>query len=153
MSTKIPITIEGNLTADPEFGESNGTKYARFDVAVTDRRFDEATDTWSDGSTKFHKVTAFGRTAENVRDSLAKGDRAIVVGDLEFREWRDKETDEPRQGTQVTASAVGPSLKFHTATVNRAEAVAAGPKADGPDVSATGPVAQPAGASAPGLAR
>ena len=41
MGTSIPITIEGNLTADPEYGQSdNGTKYARFTVAVTDRHLE-----------------------------------------------------------------------------------------------------------------
>jgi len=142
MSTKIPVTLEGNLTADPEYGVSEaGNKYAQFNVAVTDRVLDPTTEKWRDGDTVFHKVSTFGKLAENVRDSLKKGDTALVVGSLEHRNWTDKTTGAPRSGTEVVADAVGPSLKYRTATVNRPA-----PKVDGPDASATGPVVTPAAA-------
>lgn len=40
MTTRIPVTIEGNFTADPEHDTSGtGVEYAaRFSVAVNDRR-------------------------------------------------------------------------------------------------------------------
>ena len=137
MSTKVPITVEGNLTKDPEFGEANnGTKYAQFTVAVTDRKLDEETKQWQDGDTKFHRTTVFGRQAEHVRDSLAKGDTVLVHGNLEFRNWTDKEGQE-REGTQIIADSVGPSLRYRTATVNKS---ATAPKVDGPAATATGPV-------------
>lgn len=141
MSTKIPITIEGNLTKDPEFGEAeSGTKFARFTVAVTDRQLDETTKQWKDGATKFHNTTVFGQQAEHVRDSLQKGDTVLVNGNLEFRHWVDKETQQEREGTQIVADVVAPSLRYRTATVNRP---ASAPKVDGPEASATGPVVVP----------
>lgn len=134
MGTNIPITIEGNLTADPEYGESDkGTKYARFTVAVTDRRLDG--DTWVDGDTNFHRTTVFGRQAEHVRDSLAKGDTVLVNGNLRFKHWED-EGGIKRESTEIVADSVGPSLRYRGATPERPA-----PKADSPDASATGPVA------------
>jgi single-strand DNA-binding protein len=144
MSTKIPVSLEGNLTADPEYGVSeSGVKYARFQIAVNERVKDAESGQWADGDAVFHRVSAFGKVAENVQASLKKGDTALVMGDLEQRKWADKTTGEPRTGSEVVADAVGVSLKYRSATVNRAPAADAGPKADGPDVTATGPVTTP----------
>jgi len=134
MSTRVPISIEGNLVADPDYGESqNGTKFAKFTVAVTDRKLEDGK--WVDGDTQYHRTTVFGRTAENVRASLAKGDTVIVNGNLEFRHWTDQATGEPRAATEVVADSVGPSLRYTTAEVTRRA-----PKADGPDASTSGPM-------------
>ncbi|AYG03880.1 single-stranded DNA-binding protein [Gryllotalpicola protaetiae] len=134
MSTRVPITIEGNLVADPTFAEStNGTKLAKFTVAVTDRKLEDGK--WVDGETQFHRVTAFGRLAENVRASLTKGDSVLVSGNLEFRHWVDEHTGEARSSTEVVADAVGPSLRY-----NRVE-VARRPSIDG--AAPAGPVLQP----------
>jgi single-strand DNA-binding protein len=142
MNTKIPVALEGNLTAVPEFGiADSGVKWARFQLAINDRVKDDTTGEWTDGTPAFHRVTAFGRIAENVRDSLTKGDTALVLGDLKQTQWVDKTTGEQRTGTEVIADAVGPSLKYRKAavdhpakTVNNSDVV---------DSSATGPVAQP----------
>ena len=52
-------------------------------------------------------------------DSLAKGDRVVIVGQLRQRSW---ETDEGEQRSlvEVTAEEVGPSLKWATAKPERA---------------------------------
>ena len=57
MSTRIPVTIEGNLTADPEVGRAeNGTDWTRLRVAVNDRRLNEQTQEWEDAGVVFHDV-------------------------------------------------------------------------------------------------
>jgi single-strand DNA-binding protein len=118
MRTRVHITVEGNLTADPVFGESaNGTKFAKFTVAVTDRRLQDGA--WVDGDTEFHRATVFGRAAENVRDSLAKGDAVVVTGVLEFRHWTDAASGQQRTATEIVADAVAPSLRFAPAQVVR----------------------------------
>jgi single-stranded DNA-binding protein len=56
MTTRIPVTIEGNLTGDPEHGASDsGNEYARFTIAVNDRRLNETT---IDGKTSARCSTA-----------------------------------------------------------------------------------------------
>ncbi len=142
MSTRIPVTIEGNLTGDPEHGAADsGTEYARFTVAVNDRRLNESTNRWEDAGTVFHRVVVFNQQARHVADSLRKGDPAIVTGELRFGSYTD-DNGQTRETRDIVADNVGVSLKFASATVERA------PKASGPAVSATGPVAEPA---APGL--
>jgi single-strand DNA-binding protein len=137
MSTKIPVTIKGNLTADPEHGTSDdGTEYARFSVAVNDRRLNEQTGQWEDGDTVFHRVVAFNEQARHVTDSLRKGNQVLVNGDLRFRNYTDKDGN-AREGRDIIADTVAASLQFANVTIERS------PKASGPDGYAEGPVAAP----------
>lgn len=150
MTTRIPVTIEGNLTGDPEHGTGeSGNEYARFTVAVNDRRLNETTNRWEDAGTVFHRVVVFERQSRHVADSLRKGDSVIVAGDLRFGTYVDKESGQTRETRDIIADNVGASLKFTGVDVERA------PKANGPaaDVSASGPVAVPASYAGTGVAR
>jgi single-strand DNA-binding protein len=112
------VTIAGNLTADPELTITNsGAAVANFRVAVTARVRDG--NTWRDGDTSFYRITAWRDLATNLADSLGKGDRVLVVGQLRQRSW---ETDEGEQRSvvEVTAEEVGPSLRWATAKPERA---------------------------------
>jgi single-strand DNA-binding protein len=112
------VTITGNLTADPELKfTANGAAVANFRVAVTSRVRDG--DTWRDGDTSFYRVTAWRDLATNLADSLGKGDRVLVVGQLRQRSWETPEGDQ-RTVTEVTAEEVGPSLRWATAKPERA---------------------------------
>lgn len=103
------VIIMGNLTRDPEvrFTQS-GTAVASFSVASQDRKRD-ADGNWVDGDTTFLDVTAWRQTAENVGDSLSKGDRVVVYGRLRQRSYETK-TGEKRTVLEVEADEVGPSL-------------------------------------------
>jgi len=52
-------------------------------------------------------------------ESLRKGHRAVVVGRLKTRSWETAEGDK-RSVVEVTAEEVGPSLRWATATPERA---------------------------------
>jgi len=150
MTTRIPVTIEGNLTGDPEHGASDsGNEYARFTIAVNDRRLNETTNRWEDVGTVFHRVVVFNQQSRNVATSLRKGDSVIVAGDLRFGIYTDKETGKTRETRDVVADNIGVSLKFATVSVDRA------PRASGPaaDRSATGPVAEPVSSTGAGIVR
>ena len=150
MTTRIPVTIEGNVTEDPEHGAGeSGNEYARFTVAVNDRRLNETTGRWEDAGTVFHRVVVFNQQSRHVADSLRKGDNVIVAGDLRFGTYTDKDTGQTRVSRDIVADNVGASLKFTGVIVDRA------PKANGPaaDTSATGPVAAPASYAGTGLSR
>lgn len=140
MTTRIPVTIEGNLTGDPEhgFAEGNGSEYARFTVAVNDRRLNETNGTWEDAGTVFHRVVVFNQQANHVARSLRKGDNVLVAGDLRFGTYTDKDSGQTRETRDIVADNVGASLKFVDLDVARS------PKANGPAAHATGPSTAPA---------
>lgn len=148
MATKIPVTIEGNLTGDPEHGASDaGNEYARFTVAVNDRRLNETTGRWEDAGTVYHRVVVFSQQSRHVSESLRKGDSVLVAGDLRFGSYTDKETGQTRETRDIVADTVGASLRYTSVNVTRA------PKATSPETHASGPVATPASYAGAGVAR
>jgi single-strand DNA-binding protein len=115
----IPLTIVGNLTADPELRFTpSGQAVANFTVASTSRYLDKQTQEWKDGDTVFIRCSVWRQYAENVAESLTKGTRVIVTGRLKVRQY---ETREGGKGTSVECEVdeVGPALKNATAKVNR----------------------------------
>lgn len=115
MST--PITVVGNLTADPELRfTASGKAVASLNVAESTRVKDG--DTWKDGETTYWRVTAWEGLAEHIGDSLTKGVRVIVTGRVASRTYETRE-GEKRTVYEITADAVGPDLKWATAKVER----------------------------------
>jgi single-strand DNA-binding protein len=114
------ITVVGNLTRDPEIRyTASGQANARLGVAVSRRWQNRQTSEWEE-RTSFFNVVAWGDMAENISDTLAKGNRVIVNGRLEQRSW---ETDqgEKRSVVEIVADEIGPSLRWATAQVTRSE--------------------------------
>jgi single-strand DNA-binding protein len=119
MASDNQLVLVGNLTDAPELRFTpNGAAVANFRLAVTPRLRDG--EGWRDGETSFFRVNAWRDLAEHVAESLGKGDRAVVVGRLKTRSWETPE-GEKRSVTEVEADEVGPSLKFATAKVERAQ--------------------------------
>ncbi len=121
MATGAPaITIIGNLTADPELRFTpSGQAVANFTVASTARFFDKTKNEWAEGDTTFIRCSVWREMAENVAESLAKGNRVVVTGTLKVRQY---ETDKGK-GTSVECDVeeVGPSLKWASAKVTRTD--------------------------------
>jgi single-strand DNA-binding protein len=110
----------GNLTDDPELRfTQNGTPVANFRLAVN-QRVKEADGSWRDGEASFFKINVWRDQAENVAESLGKGNRAVVLGRLRSRSWETPE-GEKRTATEIDADEVAPSLKWATATPQRAD--------------------------------
>ena len=115
-----PITIIGNLVADPELRfTSSGQPVATFRVASTPRIRDAATNEWKDGDSLFLSCNVWRQAAENVAESLQRGMRVIVTGRLRQRNYETKE-GEKRTVYEVEVDDVGPSLKNASAKVNKA---------------------------------
>ena len=112
------VTIAGNLTDDPELKFTpTGAPVANFRLAVTARVRDG--ETWRDGDTSFFRINVWRQLAEHTADSLAKGDRAVVIGRLKSRSWETPEGDK-RSVVEVEADEVAPSLRWATAKPERA---------------------------------
>jgi single-strand DNA-binding protein len=108
------ITIAGNLTRDPELKfTDSGMATVRFGVA-TSRKIKERE------TTSFYEVIAFGKTAENVQASLSKGNRVLVTGRLEVRNW-EKQDGTKATTVEVVADEVAADLKFATVTIMKNE--------------------------------
>ncbi|WP_298338902.1 single-stranded DNA-binding protein [Ferrimicrobium sp.] len=120
MSAGNTVTLIGNLTKEPELRfTSQGLAQTTFSIAVNRRRMNQQTQDWEE-STSFFEVVCWRELAENVAESLEKGSRAVVTGRLEQRTWETPDGDK-RSKIQVIADEVGPSLRWATAQVTKAD--------------------------------
>ncbi|MFH5208747.1 single-stranded DNA-binding protein [Antrihabitans spumae] len=114
------ITVVGNLTADPELRFTPaGAAVANFTVASTPRAFDRQTNEWKDGEALFLRCNIWREAAENVAESLTRGSRVIVSGRLKQRSYETRE-GEKRTVMELEVDEIGPSLRYATAKVNKA---------------------------------
>ena len=114
-----PITVVGNIVADPELRYTpSGAAVANFRVASTPRRFDSQSNQWVDGEALFLTCNIWRQAAENVANSLTKGDRVVVTGRLRQRSYETRE-GEKRTVFEVEVDEVGPSLRYATAQVSK----------------------------------
>lgn len=94
------VILLGNTGKDSEIrSTAGGTVIANFSLATSDRRKD-ASGNWQD-RTCWHNLTAFGRTAEIVRDYVKKGSKLYIEGKLDNQSWEDKQTGEKRYKTVI----------------------------------------------------
>ena len=102
------VTIIGNLTADPELRfTAQGKAVANFSVAES-KRVKDADGGWKDGDSTFWRCSLWDAAAENMTESLHKGQRVIVVGEVRQRSFETQQ-GEKRTVMEVTATEVGPS--------------------------------------------
>jgi single-strand DNA-binding protein len=134
------VTIVGNLTADPELRFTpNGVPVCEFDVAVNSRV--RQGDEWVDGEASFYRCTAWRGIGENVAESLRKGNRILLLGNMKIHRW-EAEDGTPRSRPEITVQEVGPSLRW---AVTQSVRVARGrPDGDEPDSGKRGPQNRPA---------
>ena len=111
--TKTIITVVGNLTADPELRFiPSGAAVANFTVASTPKKFNKQTNEFEDGETLFMRCSIWREAAENVCESLHRGDRVVVTGELVSRSW--EQDGQKRTVMEMQVDEVGPSLRYAT---------------------------------------
>ena len=126
MAGETVITVVGNITDDPELRFTpSGAAVANFTVASTPRTMNRQTNEWEDGEALFLRCSIWRQAAENVAESLQKGARVIVQGRLKARTWETRE-GEKRTSFEVDVDEIGPSLKWATAKVTRAQRTTGG---------------------------
>lgn len=106
--------VTGNLVADPDlkFASSSGKAYVRLRIAESRGEGKEST---------FYDVTAYETLAENVADSLRKGDRVVIDGYFDSARTYQTQSGETRIALDIVANEVTPSLRFAKAVVTRNE--------------------------------
>jgi single-strand DNA-binding protein len=119
MAGETTLTVVGNLTADPELRfTGSGAAVCSFTVASTPRTFDRQANEWKDGEALFLRCSAWRQMAENIAESLTRGTRVLVNGRLKQRSY--EKDGEKRTVYEMDVEEIGPSLRYATAKVNRA---------------------------------
>ena len=112
-------TVAGNVTADPELRVvGDGTAVTTLRMAHNHRVRDKD-GSWVDaGEPLFLDVTCWRYLAQNVCQSLVKGDSVVVTGRLKQRTWVDPEGN-PRVKVEMEADTVAADLSRHAARLVR----------------------------------
>ena len=108
------VTITGNLAADPELRYTQQGKAVTSITVMSSRRTKEG-EQWVDVDTTAWKVTSWERLAENVVETLHKGDPVIVMGNAAENSW--EKDGQTYRRIEVTAKHVGLDLTRRRAVV------------------------------------
>ena len=120
------VTMIGNLTDDPELRFTpSGAAVCGFRIA-SNRRYTDRSGQQQEETT-FMNVNVWRDMAENVAESLRKGDRVIVIGRIQVRSYEAKDGSGTRWVTEILADEVSPSLRWAKCTVTKTS----GPQAGG----------------------
>ncbi|MEV5504900.1 single-stranded DNA-binding protein [Streptomyces orinoci] len=127
---ETPITVIGNLTADPELKFTNsGHALAKFTLAATPRVFDRESNQWKDGTSTFFRCSAWRALAEHIAGSLAKGSRVVAYGRIRQHNWQTPQ-GENRSMLALEIDDIGASLRFTTVAIDGKHTTSTAPSAD-----------------------
>lgn len=142
------VTLIGNLVSDPELRFTpSGKAVANFRV-LTSRSAKNAAGEWEDHDVTGWDCAVWEQQAENVAETLSKGDPVIVTGVAKQQSWEDKNSGEKRSKIVVDVYNVGLDLKRRTARVERPNRSGGGGGYASPNQGGVDPWATPAPAPA-----
>lgn len=98
------VILMGNLGKDPELKYTqNGKAFCNFSIATS--------ESWTDAQgnkqekTEWHRITVWGKLAENCKRYLAKGSAVYIEGSVSTRTWDDNDGNK-QSTTEVRADKV-----------------------------------------------
>lgn len=101
------VIVVGNLARDLEVKfTSTGTAFVKGTVANNVKRGESEKTNWV-------PFTIWGDAAENAAASYSRGDRVIIVGQLESSSWEDQSGNK-RSALDVRVTSIGPDTTWAT---------------------------------------
>lgn len=99
------VIVLGRVGKDPEIRYTqSGSACANLSVATSEKWKDKQTGQPQE-KTEWHKIAAFGKTAEIIGQYVKKGDQIHIQGKLQTRKWQDQQGQD-RYTTEILANNV-----------------------------------------------
>ena len=99
MASVNKVILVGNLGRDPESRFlPSGEAVCNFSIATTEKWRDKSGEMKE--STEWHRISAFGKTAEVCGEYLHKGSSVYIEGRIQTRKWTDKDGND-RYTTEI----------------------------------------------------
>ena len=110
--TGLPqTTVIGTLTGDPEIKAlPSGLMVATVNIACNERKYNKETQQYENGDATYLRGTLWREYAENVANSLRKGDKVIATGRLRMKQW--EKDGQKRTSMELDIDEIGPTLRF-----------------------------------------
>lgn len=112
------ITVRGLIATTPRHIKTQeGVDITSFRLASSDRKYDYSKKRWIDGNTNWYTITLHNQIAINAHKSINKGDRILVLGNLNIHDWDNGSSS----GTsiEVEATSIGHDLAWGESVFNR----------------------------------
>lgn len=113
MSTVAKIGTITKAKPQVQTSKNGQTKFTKF--GIKEVKPYGATEGWE---ARFYNVTAFGEMAERICRDFDKGDRVLVIGEGERREYT-KNDGSPGVSNDITADGFGPDVRFCGVDIHR----------------------------------
>lgn len=111
------IFVAGRLTRDPDLSVTpSGVSMCKVGIA-SGRRYQKDGE-WQE-ETSFFDITLWRDLADNVAESLSKGDAVLVAGRMKQREY--EKDGQKRTAWDLEVDSIGPDLRWATAAVTRTQ--------------------------------
>ena len=105
MSSVNKVMLIGNLGKDPELRHTqSGVSVCNFSLATTESWKDGATGE-TNNRTEWHKIVVWKALADACAKYLTKGSKVYVEGNIQTKEWNDKD-GQKRYSTEINALSV-----------------------------------------------
>jgi single-strand DNA-binding protein len=99
---KNSVQLIGHVGNDPEIKTlESGKKLVNLSIATNETYYNDKGEKITD--TQWHRVTAWGKTAEIIEKYVTKGKEIGVVGRLSYRSYEDKNGNK-QYTTEITVS-------------------------------------------------
>lgn len=96
------VLLQGHVGGDAEITTlESGAKVAKFSIATTE--FFKDKDGNKKETTEWHRVSVWGKQAENAGQFIKKGRNVFIEGKLKSSEWNDKTTGEKKKAWEINA--------------------------------------------------
>lgn len=119
MANETTLTIIGALVGNPELRyTASATPVANFTVASNPRIFNRDTGEWCDAEPIFIRCIVWRDPAENMAECLSKGNRVIVHGRLQQRNYETQSGDR-RTVYELLVDEIGVSLRYVTTEITQ----------------------------------
>lgn len=97
-----------------------GKLWVRMRVVAKDSKRDPQTGQWVDGNQCWITALAWSTVAENLAESVEKGDSVVLTGKLAMNEWT-TEAGEKKTDYQIHVDSAGVGVRFHPAKPMKGE--------------------------------
>lgn len=120
------IIVDGRLVEDPTLVFTpSGVQVCNLRIAANRKERDENSGKWVDTEVCYLRASVWRDMAENVAESLRKGDEVLLWGDLRSVQVTNQDGSQQWVNEIYVTRAIGPSLRFrktpHSRDVERAK--------------------------------
>jgi single-strand DNA-binding protein len=117
MFQRDTITVTGLVATTPRhLVTSEGLAITSFRLASSQYKTNDRGESVA-VDTNWYTVSAFRNLASNSAESIKKGDRVVIVGDLRIRDWEN--TDRSGTTVEIEARTIGHDMYWGTSDFTR----------------------------------